>query len=78
MRLRSEKCLNMVDQKQKDSLFKVLELFQELGISKHVVLIGSWAEYFYDEFFSQDYFPNIATKDIDLAHFSRSLAGRGP
>lgn len=57
-----------MDQTQIDSLFEVLSLFQRLGLSRQVVLIGSWAEYFYVDFFSMDYYPNLATRDIDLLY----------
>lgn len=58
----------MVDQSQRESLIEVLELFNELGLTKYVLLIGSWAEYFYDEFFSREYYPDIATKDVDFLY----------
>ncbi|NTW96607.1 MAG: hypothetical protein HGB31_08320 [Erysipelotrichaceae bacterium] len=58
----------MIDKIQEDCLFEVLGLFQELGLNKHVALIGSWAEYFYDEYFEKDYYPEIATRDIDFLY----------
>jgi hypothetical protein len=57
-----------VEQNQKECLVEVLILFEKLGLSKHLILIGSWVEYFYDEFFQDDYYPNIATRDIDLLY----------
>lgn len=37
-------------------------------MTKHIVLIGSWVEYFYDEYFSDDYYPNIVTRDVDFLY----------
>lgn len=66
----------MIEENQKESFIEVLELFEELGLTKHVVLIGSWAEYFFDEFFSEDYYHDIATKDIDFLYRNLRLPDR--
>lgn len=58
----------MIDKTQIEILYEVLYLFQKLGLNRHIALIGSWVEFFYDEFFKDDYYPEIATRDIDFLY----------
>jgi hypothetical protein len=58
----------MIDKSQEECLFEVLKLFQDLGLNKHIILIGSWVEYFYDAYFPHEFFPEIATRDIDFLY----------
>lgn len=58
----------MINKTQQKNLLDVLTLFQQLGLNRHVVLIGSWVEYFYVDLFDGDYHPDIATRDIDFLY----------
>ncbi|WP_039924688.1 GSU2403 family nucleotidyltransferase fold protein, partial [Treponema sp. JC4] len=40
--------------------------FNEIGLLKHVMIIGSWAEYIYPVLFNTDFVPNLRTRDIDF------------
>lgn len=52
---------------QKKQLLKLLKLFDDNGFSKHLILIGSWAEYLYTATgILPDYEANIRTLDIDF------------
>ena len=43
-----------MDQKQEELFWETLKIFNEIGLSAHVMLIGSWAEYFYEDMFKTD------------------------
>ena len=46
---------------------EVLKRFEKVGILKRIILIGSWAIYFYKYYFkSKEYSTYIRTKDIDF------------
>ncbi len=52
---------------QRRQLLKLLKMFSDNGLSEHLVLIGSWAEYFYMEAeLLPDYEAAIRTLDIDF------------
>ncbi len=52
---------------QKRELFKLLKLLDDNGYSKHLILIGSWAEYMYMATgILPDYEAQIRTLDIDF------------
>lgn len=54
-------------QEQKKELLKLLKLFDDNGFSKHMILIGSWAEYMYSVTgILPDYEAAIRTLDIDF------------
>lgn len=45
----------------------ILRRFAAMGVLPHVVLIGSWAVYFYRHYFKPaDYQPSIRTRDMDF------------
>ena len=52
---------------QADELVRFLRVMDEAGCLKHVVLIGSWAEYvWWHADLTEGFRPNIRTLDIDL------------
>lgn len=52
---------------QRRQLLKLLKMFSDNGFSEHLVLIGSWAEYFYMEAgILPDYAAEIRTLDVDF------------
>ncbi len=56
----------MSNERQEQIFWSAIELLNNVGIIKHVMVIGSWAEYLYTNIFTEEYIPNIHTKDIDL------------
>ncbi len=59
----------MIINKSIEPFLELLGLFNELGIDKNVVLIGSWAEIFYDEMLD-DFNASIKTSDIDFLYLN--------
>lgn len=52
---------------QRRQLLKLLKMFSDNGLSEHLILIGSWAEYFYMEAeILSDYEAAIRTLDVDF------------
>lgn len=52
---------------QRRQLLKLLKMFSDNGLSEHLILIGSWAEYFYMEAeILPDYEAAIRTLDVDF------------
>lgn len=35
--------------KQQETFWEAIEIFNKLGVLSHIVIIGSWAEYIYEE-----------------------------
>lgn len=58
----------MINRSPKE-LFKVLEILKSVGIENNVVLIGSWAEMFYEEILD-GYEANIRTTDVDFLYLN--------
>lgn len=56
----------MVNENQKLVLNEILILFNELELVDHVILVGSWVEYFYVGLFENEFHPEIATRDVDF------------
>jgi len=58
-----------VEKKQSELCLEILRRFNEAGILKDFILIGSWCAYFYEEYFSgTPYLDRLAvkTRDIDF------------
>ena len=53
---------------QEEIFWKTIKIFQELGILKYIMLIGSWAEYLYPSLFETDFIPNLKTRDVDFLY----------
>lgn len=52
---------------QRRQLLKLLKMFSDNGFAEHLILIGSWAEYFYMEAgILPDYAAEIRTLDVDF------------
>lgn len=43
-----------------------LKLFQDNGLLKHLIVVGSWAEYIYECAYYKDYEANLKTQDVDF------------
>jgi len=55
-----------MDIKQETAFWETIKAFEELGILKFVMIIGSWAEYLFPQLFTTEFYPNIRTKDVDF------------
>lgn len=51
---------------QENAFWQTIKVFKEIGLLQHVMIIGSWAEYFYSSLFKTDFIPNLKTRDIDF------------
>ena len=51
---------------QEEIFWKTIQTFQELGILKNIMIIGSWAEFLYPPLFETDFVPNLKTRDVDF------------
>ncbi|MDO4437308.1 MAG: GSU2403 family nucleotidyltransferase fold protein [Coriobacteriaceae bacterium] len=53
--------------KQQESFSSILKLIEDAGCSRHVMVVGSWAEYLYRETgLLKGFDPNIRTLDVDF------------
>lgn len=57
-----------MENEQEKILWDTLKIFNNIGLSEHVVLIGSWAEYFYSDIFISGFNPEIKTRDVDFMY----------
>lgn len=56
-----------MEKKTYNLCLEVLKRFDEAGILKHIILIGSWCIYFYKEYFKSKFYSTyIRTRDIDF------------
>ncbi len=51
---------------QEEAFWLTIKAFKEIGLLKHVMVIGSWAEYFFPQLFETDFIPNLKTRDVDF------------
>ena len=51
---------------QEEVFWQTIRQFKKIGLLQHVMIIGSWAEYFYPLLFKTDFIPNIRTRDVDF------------
>lgn len=55
-----------MNKRQETAFWDAMRSLDELELLKHIMIIGSWAEYLYPALFETDFRPNIRTRDIDL------------
>ncbi len=56
-----------MEKKQYSLCIEVLKTLNKSGALKHLILIGSWCSYFYDQYFKgMIYEPIIKTRDLDF------------
>lgn len=53
---------------QEDIFWDTMRVLNELDILENVVVMGSWAEYLYQDIFGKSYKPLLKTRDIDLMY----------
>jgi hypothetical protein len=62
---------------QEKEFWNILEAFKTEGLLQHVMLIGSWAEYIYQNCFESGFKANLRTTDVDfLYHNLRRPIGK--
>jgi len=55
---------------QQQAFWDVVEVFEEEGLLPYVMLIGSWAEYIYQNFHLTGFRANLKTGDVDFLYTS--------
>jgi len=53
-------------EEQQKAFWDVIEVFNTVGLLPHVMIIGSWAEFLYQEFYYPNFKANILTRDVDV------------
>ena len=51
---------------QEEAFWQTIKAFDEIGLLRHVMIIGSWAEYLFPPLFKTDFMPNLRTRDVDF------------
>lgn len=51
---------------QEEAFWQTIKAFDEIGLLRHVMIIGSWAEYLFPPLFKTDFMPNLKTRDVDF------------
>lgn len=54
-----------MDINQENAFWETIDIFDKQDALEYVMIIGSWAEYLYQELFSDEYKPNVRTRDVD-------------
>lgn len=57
-----------MNNEQEKILWDTIRIFNAIGLAEHVILIGSWAEYFYTDIFTSGFTPEIKTRDVDFMY----------
>ncbi|MDR2568987.1 MAG: nucleotidyltransferase domain-containing protein [Oscillospiraceae bacterium] len=55
---------------QEKVFWEVIDIFQSEGLLPHVMLIGSWAEYIYQEKILSDFSASLRTTDVDFLYYN--------
>ena len=58
---------------QENAFWQTINAFDEIGLLRYVMIIGSWAEYFYPSLFSTDFAANLRTRDVDFFYKNINL-----
>jgi hypothetical protein len=53
-----------MNQEQLDCFWATIRVLDGVGLLRHVMLIGSWVEYLYEDLFESGFSHSISTKDI--------------
>lgn len=57
-----------MNNEQEKILWDTIRIFNAIGLAEHVILIRSWAEYFYTDIFTSGFTPEIKTRDVDFMY----------
>ena len=57
-----------MDTQQEDVFWETINTFDNVGLLRYVMIIGSWAEYIYSYYFMSDFTPSLRTTDLDLIY----------
>ncbi len=57
-----------MNQEQLDCFWATIRVLDGVGLLRHVMLIGSWVEYLYEDLFESGFSHSISTKDIDFLY----------
>lgn len=62
-----------MDNAQEKAFWSVISVLDEEKLLPHIMVIGSWAEYIYRDFFSSEFMPSIRTRDLDLFYLNTAM-----
>lgn len=60
---------------QEKLLHETLNVLKKEKLTPYIILVGSWAEYCYKDILSENYSPNIKTRDLDLIYMNIRTPG---
>jgi len=55
---------------QKTAFWDIIEVFNKEGLLPYIMIIGSWAEFIYQNYFSSDFIANLRTRDVDFMYYN--------
>jgi len=53
---------------QEKEFWDVIKIFSSMGLLPYVMIIGSWAEYIYQDYFESGFKANLRTTDVDFLY----------
>ncbi|MCL2628521.1 MAG: nucleotidyltransferase domain-containing protein [Oscillospiraceae bacterium] len=59
-----------MNSKQEKEFWNIIEVFNAEDLLKHVMIIGSWAEYLYQYFIKPEFKANLRTTDVDFLYYN--------
>ncbi len=65
-----------METRQEQAFWNTIEAFHDLDILKHIMVIGSWAEYLFPQLFQTEFIPNIRTRDVDFFYHNINIPNR--
>lgn len=55
---------------REDIFWDLIDVLDKSGFLRNIMVIGSWAEYLYANYFEDNFLPNIRTHDIDVYYIN--------
>lgn len=62
---------------REDIFWDLIDVLDKSGFLRNIMVIGSWAEYLYANYFEDNFLPNIRTHDIDVYYINPFLEIEG-
>jgi len=57
-----------MEAKQESTFWETIKIFYDEGLLPYVMIVGSWAEYIYSDYFKTGFTPNLRTRDVDFLY----------
>lgn len=62
---------------REDIFWDLIDVLDKSGFLRNIMVVGSWAEYLYANYFEDNFLPNIRTHDIDVYYINPFLEING-